>query len=94
MGFFGKLFIGFIAAAFILYGLNSVGMDLISFEIGALDWKGFGTICLGVAICAILNVLFLFLLKKLRSSGKELIPFYADDYYTDTTEREDTTDLK
>ena len=90
----GFSFIGFIAAAFILYGLNSVGMDLISFEIGALDWKGFGTICLGVAICAILNVLFLFLLKKLRSSGKELIPFYADDYYTDTTEREDTTDLK
>ena len=91
----GFSFIGFIAAVFILYGLNSVGMTFVSFEIGALDWKGFGTIVLGVAICGILNVLFLFLLSKLRSGGKEAIPpFFIDDYFIDTSEGEDTKDLK
>ena len=90
----GFSFIGFIASAFILHGLNSVGMDIVSFEIVRLDWKGFGTICLGIFICTILNVLFLFLLQKLRSSGKEVIPFDPDEYYIDTTEGEDTTDLK
>ena len=90
----GFSFIGFIAAAFALYGMNSAGFDLVSFEILLIDWKGFGTICLGCTLCIILNVLFLFLLNKLRSGGKNIIPFDIDDYYIDTTEGEDTTDLK
>ena len=90
----GFSFIGFIAAVFMLYGLNSIGMNWISFEITLIDWKGFGTICLGVFICACLNVLFHFLLGKLRPSGKENIPFFLRDYYSDTTEGEDISDLK
>ena len=85
-------FIGFIAAVFILYGLNSVGMDFISFEVSAISGKAFGVICLGITICAALNVLFHFVLKKLRSGGKESIPFYLKDYYIDTTEGEDLSD--
>ncbi|MBP5404354.1 MAG: HAD-IC family P-type ATPase [Clostridia bacterium] len=85
-------FIGFIAAVFIFYGLNSVGMNYISFEVGAINAKGFGVICLGIAICAALNVLFHFILKKIRSGGKESIPVYLEDYYIDTTEGEDLSD--
>ena len=88
----GFCILGFIAAVFLLYGLNSIGFNYISFEIGAIDGVGFGTIALGVFICASLNLLFRFLLSKLRSGGKEEVSSYLDDIYSGTTDGEDTAD--
>ena len=85
-------FIAYIGAVFMLYGFDSVGVNLISFETVPINGAGFGAICLGVTICIGLNILFHYLLRRLRGGGKESLPFYLRDYYADTTEGEDTAD--
>ncbi len=69
-------FVGLIAAIFILYGLNGVGMTYISFEITGINGWGLLDIFIGVVICVILNILFHFILGKLRGDEKKAIPFY------------------
>ena len=82
-------FVGLIAAIFILYGLNSVGMTYISFEITGINGWGLLDIFIGVVICVILNILFHFILGKLRGDEKKAIPFYLENYYRDVEEEEE-----
>lgn len=88
----GGSFAGFIAAVFILYALNNIGLTYISFETTAINGAAFGTICLGVAICVVLNILFHFILLRLRSDEKKSIPFYLESYYKDVDEELKKTD--
>ena len=76
-------FAGFIGAVFMLYGLNTIGLNYISFETVPISATAFGAICIGVAICVVLNLLFHFILGKLRSDDKIAIPFYLESYYKD-----------
>ena len=85
-------FVGLIAAIFILYGLNSVGMTYISFEITGINGWGLLDIFIGVVICVILNILFHFILGKLRGDEKKAIPFYLENYYRDVEEEEEETE--
>ena len=82
-------FVGLIAAIFILYGLNGVGMTYISFEITGINGWGLLDIFIGVVICVILNILFHFILGKLRGDEKKAIPFYLENYYRDVEEEEE-----
>ena len=79
----GTCFVGLIAAIFILYGLNKVGLNYISFETVPINGVAFGAVCIGFAICIVLNCLFHFILGKLRSDDKVAIPFYLESYYKD-----------
>ncbi len=82
-------FVGLIAAIFILYGLNGVGMTYISFEITGINGWGLLDIFISVVICVILNILFHFILGKLRGDEKKAIPFYLENYYRDVEEEEE-----
>ena len=82
----GGSFSGFIAAVFMLYGLNKVGLTYISFETRAINGVAFAAVCIGVAICVILNILFHFILGKIRGDEKKAIPFYLESYYKDLDE--------
>ena len=84
----GCCFVGLFVAIFLLYGLNSIGMNYISFEIMWINGWGFLAICIGVIICIILNILFHFILGKLRDDDKKAIPFYLESYYEDEEEEE------
>ena len=88
----GFSFLGYIAAVFFLYGLNYAGFNYLSFEIGLVDGVGFGTICLGIVLCVGQNLLYRYLLRRLRSGGKANPFFSTDDIYSGTTEGEDTSD--
>ncbi len=79
-------FVGLFAAIGFLYALNSVGMNYISFEIVGINGFGFLTILFGVVICVILNILFHFILGKIRGDDKKPIPFYLESYYRDVEE--------
>ena len=81
-------FVGLFAAIGLLYGLNSVGMNFISFEISAINGYGFLCILIGVVICIILNILFHFILGKIRNDEKKAIPFYLESYYRDIEEED------
>ena len=85
-------FVGLIAAIFLLYGLNKVGMTYISFEITGINGWGLLDIFLGVVICVILNILFHFILGKIRNDEKKAIPFYLESYYRDAVEEDEEED--
>ena len=82
-------FVGLIAAIFLLYGLNKVGMTYISFEITGINGWGLLDIFLGIVICVILNILFHFILGKIRNDEKKAIPFYLESYYRDAVEEDE-----
>ena len=82
-------FLGFIAAVFAIYGLNQLGLTYISFETTKINGAGFGAICIGVGICVLLNILFHFLLRKMRGDEKKNIPFYLESFYEEEEEEED-----
>ena len=82
-------FAGLFVAIFMLYGLNKAGMTFISFEITGINGFAFLAIFIGVVICVILNILFHFILGKLRSDDKKAIPFYLESYYRDAVEEDE-----
>ena len=87
-------FVGFIGSVFMLYGLNQVGLTYISFETVPINGPAFGSVCLGVLICVVLNVLFHFIVGKLRGDDKIAIPFYLEKYYKDEEEEPSTKEAE
>ena len=84
----GCCFVGLFAAIFMLFGLNHIGMTYISFEIVWINGWGFLAISIGVIICILLNILFHFVLVRLRNDDKKPIPFYLEKYYADVEEED------
>ncbi len=83
-------FVAFIVASFAVYGLNVVGLNLVSFEIKAINGTVLGIIVLSLVFCVALNVLFHYLLGKMRLGTKKNVPFYYESYYEDEEEGEES----